>query len=235
MTTAAIIEHYREQVARIREYDHHYYVLDNPLVADADYDDIVREIKALETQHPEIIVPESPTQRVGGGLLAQFDSVAHALPMLSLDNVFNEAELSDFNRRILERLHLPENSEITYACEPKLDGLAMSLRYENGLLVQALTRGDGQVGENVLNNIKTIRAIPLKLHGDFPPVIEVRGEVFMPKAGFARLNKAQIAKGEKTFANPWLIIRRYCVYATVYLMILTEWFIRLTQPLCNYN
>lgn len=201
-TNTAIAEHYTRLIAKIREYDHHYYVLDNPLVPDADYDAIVNDIRAIEAQHPQIIAPDSPSQRVGGGLLSQFESIAHEIPMLSLDNAFSEAELSEFDQRIHERLSLPTDKTITYAAEPKLDGLAMSLRYENGILVQALTRGDGRVGENVLNNVKTIRAIPLTLQGDFPPLLEVRGEVFMPRKGFDALNAKQLKAGEKTFANP---------------------------------
>ncbi|MBS9781544.1 MAG: NAD-dependent DNA ligase LigA, partial [Gammaproteobacteria bacterium] len=184
------IKRYRLLVEKINEYNHHYYALDNPLIPDTDYDALVREVIGIETQYPDIIAPDSPSQRVGGGLLSQFESIAHAIPMLSLDNVFNSDELSQFNQRVCERLQLPTDSDIEYACEPKLDGLAMSLRYENGILVQALTRGDGQVGENVLNNVKTIRAIPLKLIGtdtDIPTVLEVRGEVFMPKKGFNQL------------------------------------------------
>lgn len=202
MPTNTDKSYYLTLVKRSQTYDYHYYVLDEPLVADDDYDTLVREIRGIESEHPQWIVADSPSQRVGGGLLSQFESVAHAQPMLSLDNVFSEQALSEFNQRVIERLQLPADASVTYACEPKLDGLAMSLRYERGVLVQALTRGDGQVGENVLNNIKTIRAIPLKLQGDFPPVLEVRGEVFMPRKGFEQLNKMQIAKGEKTFANP---------------------------------
>ncbi len=199
------IKRYRFLIEKINEYNHHYYVLDNPLIPDTDYDALVREVIGIEEQYPDIIAPDSPSQRVGGGLLSQFESIAHAIPMLSLDNVFNSNELSQFNQRVCERLQVATDTDIEYACEPKLDGLAMSLRYENGILVQALTRGDGQVGENVLNNVKTIRAIPLKLIGsdtDIPSVLEVRGEVFMPKKGFNHLNKKQLEKGEKTFANP---------------------------------
>lgn len=202
MTTSVSHKHYQDLISKVQQYDYHYYALDDPLVPDADYDAVVREIREIESRHPDIIVPESPSQRVGAGLLSHFDSVAHTLPMLSLDNVFNQTELSDFNQRVVERLGMADDSIIEYTCEPKLDGLAISLLYENGLLVQALTRGDGRVGENVLNNIKTIRAIPLKLNGDYPSVIEVRGEVFMPKKGFDTLNAQQLANGEKTFANP---------------------------------
>lgn len=205
MVTKKIVKDYRHLIDKINEYDHHYYVLDNPLVADADYDAMVQDIQHIEAKYPTIIAMDSPSQRVGGGLLSQFESIAHAIPMLSLDNVFTDAALGDFNQRILERLGLAADSDITYACEPKLDGLAISLLYQDGVLVQALTRGDGQVGENVLNNVKTIRAIPLKLQGQYqhvPTRIEVRGEVFMPRKGFEKLNIKQLDKGEKTFANP---------------------------------
>lgn len=203
MATKETLEKYHQLIDKVHEYDHHYYVLDNPLVPDADYDVIVRAVLAIEADYPQIIVPQSPSQRVGGGLLEQFDSVPHVMPMLSLDNVFTEQGLSDFYQRITERLSLPLETAVTYACEPKLDGLAISLLYREGVLVQALTRGDGQVGENVLNNVKTIRAVPLKLQGDNLPLeIEVRGEVFMTRKGFDKLNAAQSAKGEKPFANP---------------------------------
>lgn len=195
-------ERYHTLIAKIHVYDHHYYALDNPLIADADYDTLIREIRSIEQQHPGLVVADSPTQRVGAGLLDKFESVAHAIPMLSLDNVFDTNELNEFYHRVTERLKLPEGSKIEFAAEPKLDGLALSLRYEHGMLVQALTRGDGQIGENVFENAKTIRSIPLKLNNDFPPVIEVRGEVFMSKSGFERLNTRQIAKDEKPFANP---------------------------------
>lgn len=204
MVINKIAENYRYLIDKINEYDHHYYVLDNPLIPDADYDVLVQDIRKIEAENPAIIAADSPSQRVGGGLLSQFDSIAHAIPMLSLDNVFTDAALGDFNQRIIERLGLAADTLIEYACEPKLDGLAISLLYQDGILVQALTRGDGQVGENVLNNIKTIRAIPLKLQGHcaLPETIEVRGEVFMPRKGFKELNAKQLAKGEKTFANP---------------------------------
>lgn len=205
MVTNKITENYRHLIDKINEYDHHYYVLDNPLVADADYDEIVQAIQQIEKEYPTLIASDSPSQRVGGGLLSQFESISHTIPMLSLDNVFTDAALGDFNQRILERLSLAADMEIAYACEPKLDGLAISLLYKDSVLVQALTRGDGHVGENVLSNIKTIRAIPLRLQGnskDLPTTIEVRGEVFMPRKGFEELNTRQLAKGEKTFANP---------------------------------
>ncbi|MBS9777453.1 MAG: NAD-dependent DNA ligase LigA [Gammaproteobacteria bacterium] len=205
-----IYNFYCSLIKKISDYDYHYYVLDNPLIPDIDYDELVKEIKSIELENPGIVIPESPTQRVGGGLLSHFESIAHSKPMLSLDNVFDKQELIAFNKRITERLTVSEKvgnespypHVIEYACEPKLDGLAISLRYENGLLVQALTRGDGKIGENVLNNIKTIRCIPLKLKNNPPHTIEVRGEVFMPKKGFDKLNERQIVNAEKTFANP---------------------------------
>ncbi|PIE46101.1 MAG: DNA ligase (NAD(+)) LigA [Gammaproteobacteria bacterium] len=201
-TNTTVSDRYRSLIDKIREYDYHYYVLDDPLVPDADYDAIVRQIRTIESDFPALAAPDSPTQRVGGGLSSHFDSIRHAIPMLSLDNVFNEQELGDFNQRVAERLGMDSNEDIQYACEPKLDGLAISLRYEKGFLTQALTRGDGQTGENVFNNVKTIRTIPLKLRNHYPDIIEVRGEVFMPKSGFERLNAKQLAHGEKTFANP---------------------------------
>lgn len=202
MTTTITNSYYLSLIEQSRQYDYHYYVLDNPLVPDVDYDALVRHIAAIENEHPEWLAVDSPTQRVGGGLSPHFDSIAHAIPMLSLDNVFSAKELTAFNQRILERLEFSNDDDLVFSCEPKLDGLAMSLRYENGLLMQALTRGDGQVGENVLSNVRTIRAIPLRLHGDYPDVLEVRGEVFMPRQGFELLNQRQLEKGEKTFANP---------------------------------
>ncbi len=204
--TSPMREHYLALIAKVHTYDYHYYVLDEPLIADSDYDGLIQQLREIEAKHPDIIVPDSPTQRVGGGLLDGFESIAHVIPMLSLDNVFNDSDLDDFYRRVVERLDLPADSDVSFAAEPKLDGLAISLRYEAGVLVQALTRGDGRVGENVIDNIKTIRCIPLKLRDNaernMPAVLEVRGEVFMPKAGFEQLNARQRAKGEKTFANP---------------------------------
>ncbi|GAB6259850.1 NAD-dependent DNA ligase LigA [Photobacterium sp. R1] len=178
-----------------------YYVEDNPEVPDAEYDRLMQELLKLEAAHPELITPDSPSQRVGGEPLAAFTQVSHEIPMLSLDNAFSDDDLTNFNRRLTERLAAA--AEVSYCCEPKLDGLAVSLMYENGVLVQAATRGDGTTGENITANVKTIRAIPLKLRGEGWPVrLEVRGEVFMPKQGFDDLNARALKKGEKTFANP---------------------------------
>ncbi len=185
---------------QLDQHNYRYYVLDDPVIPDTEYDRLLGELRALEQTHPELITPDSPTQRVGAAPLSAFGQVHHALPMLSLDNAFTDAEVQDFDRRIRERL---EMEQVTYAAEPKLDGLAVSLRYENGLLVSGATRGDGFTGEDITHNIRTIGSIPLRLRGgDYPRVLEVRGEVYMPKQGFEELNARARARGEKTFANP---------------------------------
>ncbi len=177
-----------------------YYVLDDPEIPDAEYDKLFRRLETLEQQYPELITLDSPTQRVGGKVLDHFKQVTHEIPMLSLSNAFSEDEIHDFAQRIDELL---DHEAFNIVAEPKLDGLAISLRYENGILVQAATRGDGQTGEDVTQNVRTIQSVPLKLrHDDYPQILEARGEVFMPKAGFDKLNEAQIKKGEKPFANP---------------------------------
>lgn len=186
---------------KIIEYDYSYYVLDDPVVSDTEYDHLFRKLQELEKTHPQFLSPDSPTQRVGVAPLKAFAEVQHEVPMLSLDNAFDEEEVLAFDRRVHERLGLEK--DIEYICEPKLDGLAISLRYENGRLERGATRGDGMRGEDVTQNIRTISAIPLRLRGnDFPPLLEVRGEVYMPKAGFEQLNRAAEKKGEKTFVNP---------------------------------
>ncbi len=193
-----------ERIAALREqltrYNYHYHVLDAPLVPDSEYDRLLRELEALEAAHPHLITTDSPTQRVGATLLSAFAEVAHVLPMLSLTNAFNDGELFDFDRRAREKL---EVETIRYAAEPKMDGLAISLRYERGQLVRAATRGDGSRGEDVTHNARAIPSVPLALHGTgWPEILEVRGEVYMPKAGFIALNQRQSEKGEKPFANP---------------------------------
>jgi len=185
----------------LQDYNYHYYVMDDPKVPDAEYDRVFRELKTLEQENPDLITPDSPTQRVGDKPLDEFSQVTHKVPMLSLDNVFNHEELLAFDKRIKERLE--RSDELEYVCEPKLDGLAVSLMYENGLLVQAATRGDGQTGEDITHNIRTIESIPLKLRGEgYPSTLEVRGEVVMPRAGFNALNAKAEAAGEKVFVNP---------------------------------
>ena len=188
----------REQ---LNEHNYNYYVLDEPAIPDAEYDRLMRELTALEQAHPQLITPDSPTQRVGGAPLGGFDEVAHERPMLSLDNAMNADEFAAFDKRVRDRLKTSDPVE--YACEPKLDGLAVSLLYEAGLLVRAATRGDGQTGEDITQNVRTIRSIPLKLRGDdVPERIEIRGEVYMPLAGFEAYNERAREQGEKVFANP---------------------------------
>ncbi|HHC6464816.1 TPA: NAD-dependent DNA ligase LigA [Vibrio parahaemolyticus] len=178
-----------------------YYVEDNPEIPDAEYDRLMRELLEIEAQHPDLVTVDSPSQRVGGKPLSEFSQVTHEVPMLSLDNAFDDSELDSFHKRAQDRIG--RESIKQYCCEPKLDGLAVSLLYENGILVQAATRGDGTTGENITENVRTINAIPLKLRGDdWPARLEVRGEVFMPKAGFEKLNELARQKGEKVFVNP---------------------------------
>lgn len=186
----------------LRRYEYEYHVLDNPTIPDAEYDRLFHQLKALEAAHPELITADSPTQRIGAKPLSGFAQIRHEIPMLSLDNAFSDEEFYAFVKRIEDRLIcLPE--PLTFCCEPKLDGLAVSILYVNGVLTQAATRGDGTTGEDITANIRTIRNIPLQLLMDNPPArLEVRGEVFMPHAGFERLNQLALEKGEKTFANP---------------------------------
>ncbi|OLV29077.1 DNA ligase (NAD(+)) LigA [Haemophilus parainfluenzae] len=186
----------------LRRYEYEYHVLDNPTIPDAEYDRLFHQLKALEAEHPELITADSPTQRVGAKPLSGFAQIRHEIPMLSLDNAFSDEEFYAFVKRIEDRLiRLPE--PLTFCCEPKLDGLAVSILYVNGVLTQAATRGDGTTGEDITANIRTIRNIPLQLLMDNPPArLEVRGEVFMPHEGFERLNQQALEKGEKTFANP---------------------------------
>ncbi|WP_293731502.1 NAD-dependent DNA ligase LigA [uncultured Actinobacillus sp.] len=186
----------------LRYHEYLYHVLDAPEIPDSEYDRLFHQLKALEQQHPELITPNSPTQRVGAKPLSGFAQITHEIPMLSLDNAFSDEEFQAFVKRIQDRLTvLPEKLE--FCCEPKLDGLAVSILYVNGVLTQAATRGDGTTGEDITLNIRTIRNIPLQLLTDNPPArLEVRGEVFMLQAGFEKLNETALAKGEKTFANP---------------------------------
>ena len=186
----------------LRRYEYEYHVLDNPTIPDAEYDRLFHQLKALEAAHPELITADSPTQRVGAKPLSGFAQIRHEIPMLSLDNAFSDEEFYAFVKRIEDRLiRLPE--PLTFCCEPKLDGLAVSILYVNGVLTQAATRGDGTTGEDITANIRTIRNIPLQLLMDNPTArLEVRGEVFMPHEGFERLNQQALEKGEKTFANP---------------------------------
>ena len=184
----------------IREHDHRYYVLDDPQISDHEYDSLLRELKNLEDSHPELITTDSPTQRVGGSPISEFDQIQHSKPMLSLGNAFGIDELEAFNKRINDTL---DANDVEFNAELKFDGLAVTILYENGIMKYAATRGDGSVGEDVTHNIKTIKTIPLKLHGEnHPRIFEVRGEVLMDKNDFKELNEYQISLGQKTFANP---------------------------------
>ncbi len=195
----------RELREQLNYHNYRYYVLDDPEIPDAEYDRLFRELQALEEQYPALVTPDSPTQRVGAEPLKAFGEVKHVVPMLSLGNAFSGEEVRDFGRRIAEKLGLAED-EIDFTTEPKMDGLAISLLYEAGVLVRGATRGDGVTGEDVTQNVRTIPCVPLRLRAEaqrpLPRVLEVRGEVYMPKAGFEALNERQRAAGEKPFANP---------------------------------
>ncbi|MBA1243717.1 NAD-dependent DNA ligase LigA [Pseudomonas japonica] len=189
--------------AELDEHNYRYYVLDEPSVPDAEYDRLFRELQALEADNPTLITPDSPTQRVGGSAQTAFSQIRHEIPMLSLGNAFAETDLLDFDRRVVEGLDADKGQVIEYSCEPKLDGLAVSLLYVDGQLQRGATRGDGATGEDISANVRTVRNIPLKLKGSgWPATLEVRGEVYMSKAGFERLNATQAEAGGKTFANP---------------------------------
>ena len=198
---ATIEQQINQLRTQLRHHEYQYHVLDAPEVPDAEYDRLMRELRELEAAHPELVTADSPTQRVGAAPLSAFEQVRHRVPMLSLDNVFDEESYLAFYKRVQDRLKTAE--ALTFCCELKLDGLAVSLLYENGELVQAATRGDGTTGENITANVRTIRAIPLRLHGDnIPERLEVRGEVFMPQAGFEAMNDEARRTGGKVFANP---------------------------------
>jgi len=187
--------------AALNQHNYRYYVLDDPSVPDAEYDRLLRQLQQLETDNPQLITTDSPTQRVGAQPLSAFGEVAHEVRMLSLDNAFDDTEMRDFERRIKDRLK--DDAELEFACEPKLDGIAVSLLYEDGLFVRGATRGDGQTGENITQNLRTVPSIPLKLMGSgWPQRLEVRGEVYMPKAGFEAFNEQALAKNENPFVNP---------------------------------
>ena len=193
-------EEIADLTARLKRWGAAYFEIDTPLVPDADYDAAMMQLRALEADHPELQAPDSPTQRVGGAPLSAFDTIAHRMPMLSLDNAFSESDLIEFHRRVVERLSA---SEITYCCEPKLDGVAVSIVYESGLLTQAATRGDGVSGEDITANVRTIRNVPLMLSGDdISPYLEVRGELTIPRSGFEQMNARARLLGQKVFVNP---------------------------------
>ena len=202
--TMAIINAIKDQ---LRQHNYNYYILDDPSIPDAEYDRLMQQLLAIEADFPQWITADSPSQRVGATPLESFEQVTHAVPMLSLDNAFNAEDLLSFDRRVRERLsklsiHVIEDS-VTYTCEPKLDGIAVSLTYQKGMLVTAATRGDGSRGENITQNMRTLDSVPLSLLGKgWPDLLEVRGEVYMPTAGFEALNKKLAANGLKTYVNP---------------------------------
>jgi DNA ligase (NAD+) len=205
--TATQIERELESLReRLDNWNYQYYVLDQPSVPDAEYDRSMRRLLELEAAHPELLRSDSPSQRVGGAPLTQFSQIAHEVPMLSLDNAFNEQDMRDFNKRLLDRLAPGgegDPGQLEYACEPKLDGIAVSLLYRHGVLERAATRGDGRTGEDITHNVRTIPSIPLRLRGEgFPDVLEVRGEIYLPRAGFEQLNEQARLLGDKTFVNP---------------------------------
>jgi DNA ligase (NAD+) len=182
----------------IEKHNYNYYVLSNPVISDYDFDLLLDELIDLEKQFPDLIKPDSPTQRVGGEITKEFKQVTHKYPMLSLSNTYSEEEVRDFEKRVNKII----SEKVEYVCELKYDGVAICLIYKNGLLTQAVTRGDGVQGDDVIANVKTIRSIPIKLHGDFPDEFEIRGEIYYPHDGFKKLNDERIEIGEDPFANP---------------------------------
>lgn len=201
--STAIVKKIESLRDEIRHHNYQYHALDSPQIPDIEYDRLMRELQSLEAEHPDLISPDSPTQRVGDVPISAFGTAQHELPMLSLGNAFSAEELQDFDRRLVDRLALDGQTDLVYAAEPKLDGAAVSLLYEDGVLVRGATRGDGTTGEDITHNVRTIDAIPLRLLGSgYPTRLEIRGEVFMPKAGFDAYNTRARAAGEKTFVNP---------------------------------
>lgn len=195
------IQEYTELKQTLSQHGYLYYVTDSPEISDAQYDILFKQLLDLEASYPELKTPDSPSVRVGGAILSAFESVAHQIPMLSLDNAFNEDDVVAFDKRIKDRLNTKD--DIIYACEPKYDGIAVSVMYRDGMLFQAATRGDGTTGENITENVKTVHSVPLSLSGDgWPALVEVRGEVYMPKKGFTDYNRKALARGDKMFVNP---------------------------------
>jgi DNA ligase (NAD+) len=196
-------QRYQRLKSELNQYNHAYYVLDDPSVPDSEYDRLMRELQDIELQYAELQTPDSPSQRVGGKALDSFSQVKHEVPMLSLDNAFSDTEMVYFERRIKDRINLAQGQNLTYACEPKLDGVAVSLIYQKGLLIRGATRGDGSVGEDITANVRTIKSIPLRLQGDdYPELLEVRGEIYMPRDGFNEFNTKAREAGDKPFVNP---------------------------------
>lgn len=202
MTDSALWQELLSLREQLDAWSHQYYVLDDPTVPDSEYDRVLQRLLQIEDEHPDWISPDSPSQRVGAQPLAEFGQVTHEVPMLSLDNAFNAEDMLEFDRRVRERLALQE-IDLEYACEPKLDGIAVSLLYRDGILERAATRGDGRTGEDITLNVRTIGSVPLRLRGEgFPALLEVRGEIYMPRSGFEQCNTEALARGEKPFVNP---------------------------------
>ena len=200
MTESEIAKQIERLRTEIRRHDMLYYVHNRPEIGDQEYDRLFAELKQLEARHPDLVTSDSPTQRVSERPLEAFESVTHAVPMLSIDNTYSDQELRDFDERVAKVL---DKREYQYIVELKIDGLAMSLRYDMGLLTRAATRGDGMTGDDVTANVRTIRSVPLRLVGsNLPDTLEIRGEVYMPKASFEELNRLRIEAGEAEFANP---------------------------------
>ncbi|WP_075187365.1 NAD-dependent DNA ligase LigA [Teredinibacter haidensis] len=198
---ADVVARCHELTNQLNYHNKQYYLLDQPEIPDAEYDRLFQELKSLEQAFPPLLTESSPTQRVGALPLTEFETVLHEMPMLSLDNAFSAEDMQAFDKRLKERLK--QADELEYSCEPKFDGIAVSLLYRDGVLERGATRGDGTTGENITQNVRTIGSIPLRLQGDdYPAVLEVRGEIFMPKRGFEQLNQRAIARGEKIFVNP---------------------------------
>ncbi|VUD48061.1 DNA ligase [Thalassocella blandensis] len=198
---ADVVERHNELKQTLNHHNHQYYVLDEPEIPDAEYDRLFQELKTLEGEYAELVSPDSPSQRVGAAPLSAFETVRHEMPMLSLDNAFSAEDLRAFDKRIRERLKSVD--AIAYACEPKYDGIAISLLYRDGILVRGATRGDGETGEDITQNVKTIGTVPLKINADdVPSLLEVRGEIYMPHRGFEKFNQQAQDKGEKVFVNP---------------------------------
>jgi DNA ligase (NAD+) len=199
--SSAVADEIESLRARLREHNYRYYVLDEPSIPDATYDRLMRRLQELEAAHPELVTEDSPSRRVGGEALTEFRQVRHELPMLSLENAFSAEEMEDFERRVKNRLDT--DAPVEYACEPKLDGIAVSVLYRDGILERGATRGDGRTGEDITHNIRTIKSVPLKLMGeDFPSLLEVRGEVYLPREGFEQMNAQARAEDGKVFVNP---------------------------------
>ena len=188
----------RELSTQLQQHNYNYYVLSAPVIGDYDFDMMMEELIRLEQQYPEYADANSPSKRVGGEITKDFPTVIHNFPMLSLSNTYSEEEISAFDQRVRKDLEY----ETEYACELKYDGVAISISYEDGNFLRAVTRGDGTKGDDVSTNVKTIRSIPLQLHGDFPPSFEIRGEIFLPHEGFNKINKERYEIGEQMFANP---------------------------------